>query len=40
MLRVQENVSLKNFNTFGIDASAKYFVDKKKMQKVIALSLL
>jgi UDP-N-acetylmuramate dehydrogenase len=27
MLQIQENVSLKNFNTFGIDASAKYFVE-------------
>jgi len=27
MLQIQENVSLKNFNTFGIDASARYFVE-------------
>jgi UDP-N-acetylmuramate dehydrogenase len=27
MLQIQENVSLKNFNTFGIDAQAKYFVE-------------
>jgi UDP-N-acetylmuramate dehydrogenase len=27
MLQIQENVSLKNFNTFGIDAKAKYFVE-------------
>ncbi len=27
MLQIQENVSLKNFNTFGIDVSAKYFVE-------------
>ncbi|HEX3386657.1 MAG TPA: UDP-N-acetylmuramate dehydrogenase [Mucilaginibacter sp.] len=27
VLQIQENVSLKNFNTFGIDVSAKYFVE-------------
>ncbi|MFB9842390.1 UDP-N-acetylmuramate dehydrogenase [Mucilaginibacter ginsenosidivorans] len=27
MLQIQEDVSLKNFNTFGIDVSAKYFVE-------------
>ncbi|EHQ26625.1 UDP-N-acetylmuramate dehydrogenase [Mucilaginibacter paludis] len=27
MLQIHENVSLKNFNTFGIDASARYFVE-------------
>ena len=27
MLQIQQNVSLKNFNTFGIDVSAKYFVE-------------
>ena len=27
MLQIQENVSLKNFNTFGIDAYARYFVE-------------
>jgi UDP-N-acetylmuramate dehydrogenase len=27
MLQIQENVSLKNFNTFGIEASARYFVE-------------
>jgi len=27
MLQIQENVSLKNFNTFGIDVFAKYFVE-------------
>src|SRR3569833_164045 len=27
MLHIQENVSLKNFNTFGIDVSARYFVE-------------
>ena len=27
MLQIQENVSLKNFNTFGIDAKARYFVE-------------
>lgn len=27
MLQIEENVSLKNFNTFGIEASARYFVE-------------
>ncbi len=27
MLQIQENVSLKNFNTFGIDVSARYFTE-------------
>ncbi len=27
MLQIQQNISLKNFNTFGIDANAKYFVE-------------
>jgi UDP-N-acetylmuramate dehydrogenase len=27
MLQIQENVSLKNFNTFGIEAFARYFVE-------------
>ncbi|MBS1527088.1 MAG: UDP-N-acetylmuramate dehydrogenase [Bacteroidetes bacterium] len=27
MLQIQENVSLKSFNTFGIDVSARYFVE-------------
>lgn len=27
MLQIRENVSIKNFNTFGIDVSAKYFVE-------------
>ena len=27
MLQIQQNVSLKNFNTFGIDAKAKYFAE-------------
>jgi UDP-N-acetylmuramate dehydrogenase len=27
MLQIQENVSLKNFNTFGIDAIARYFAE-------------
>jgi UDP-N-acetylmuramate dehydrogenase len=27
MLQIQENVSLKNFNTFGIDVSARYFIE-------------
>jgi UDP-N-acetylmuramate dehydrogenase len=27
MLQIQKNVSLKNFNTFGVDASARFFVE-------------
>src|ERR1700744_3077279 len=27
MLQIHQNVSLKNFNTFGIDANARYFVE-------------
>jgi len=27
MLQIQQNVSLKNFNTFGVDANARYFVE-------------
>ena len=27
MLQIHENVSLKNFNSFGIDAFARYFVE-------------
>ncbi|HEK19000.1 UDP-N-acetylmuramate dehydrogenase [Mucilaginibacter sp.] len=27
MLQIQENVSLKNFNTFGIDVNARYFAE-------------
>ena len=25
VMKIQENISLKKYNTFGIDASAKYF---------------
>jgi UDP-N-acetylmuramate dehydrogenase len=27
MLQIQQNVSLKNFNTFGIDVNARYFIE-------------
>lgn len=27
MLQIQENISLKNFNTFGLEAFAKYFIE-------------
>ena len=27
MLQIEQNISLKNFNTFGIDVSARYFVE-------------
>jgi UDP-N-acetylmuramate dehydrogenase len=34
MLQIQENVSLKNFNTFGIEASARYFVEINKPEQL------
>jgi len=37
MLQIQENVSLKNFNTFGIEASARYFVEINHEQDLIEL---
>lgn len=37
MLQIQENVSLKNFNTFGIDASAKYFVEINREEELTEL---
>ena len=32
MLHIQENISLKNFNTFHIDVKARFFVEVKSMQ--------
>ena len=32
MLQIQNNVPLKNFNTFGVEASAKYFVEINKKE--------
>ncbi|WP_374949079.1 UDP-N-acetylmuramate dehydrogenase [Mucilaginibacter sp.] len=37
MLQIQENVSLKNFNTFGIDANARYFVEISHADEVAEL---
>ena len=37
MLQIQENVSLKNFNTFGIDVSAKYFVEIGHQDELVEL---
>jgi len=37
MLQIQQNVSLKNFNTFGIDVSAKYFVEINRAEDLIEL---
>ncbi|GAB2694937.1 UDP-N-acetylmuramate dehydrogenase [Mucilaginibacter koreensis] len=37
MLQIQENVSLKNFNTFGIEASARYFVEISRPEELSEL---
>ncbi|MDT3404013.1 UDP-N-acetylmuramate dehydrogenase [Mucilaginibacter terrae] len=37
MLQIEENVSLKNFNTFGIEASARYFVEINHEQDLTEL---
>jgi UDP-N-acetylmuramate dehydrogenase len=37
MISIQENVSLKSYNTFGIDAKAKYFCDIKSIDDLISL---
>ncbi len=37
MLQILENFSLKNFNTFGIDASAKYFVEINNEDELVEL---
>ncbi|PJJ79932.1 UDP-N-acetylmuramate dehydrogenase [Mucilaginibacter auburnensis] len=37
MLQIQENVSLKNFNTFGVDAHAKYFVEIAHEDELVEL---
>ncbi|MHB8207772.1 UDP-N-acetylmuramate dehydrogenase [Mucilaginibacter sp.] len=37
MLQIQQNISLKNFNTFGIDVSAKYFVEINRAEELIEL---
>jgi UDP-N-acetylmuramate dehydrogenase len=37
MLQIEENVSLKNFNTFGIEAKARYFVEINHEQDLAEL---
>lgn len=37
MLQIRENVSLKNFNTFGIDAYAKYFIEINHQEELKTL---
>jgi len=37
MLQIQENVSLKHFNTFGIDANARYFTEISHEDELIEL---
>jgi UDP-N-acetylmuramate dehydrogenase len=39
MLQIQENVSLKNFNTFGVDANARYFVEISHKEELTELFL-
>jgi UDP-N-acetylmuramate dehydrogenase len=39
MLQIQQNVSLKNFNTFGVDASAAYFVEINHKDELVELFL-
>jgi UDP-N-acetylmuramate dehydrogenase len=39
MLQIQQNISLKNFNTFGIDAKAKYFVEIGHADELVELFL-
>ncbi|MEO6520698.1 MAG: UDP-N-acetylmuramate dehydrogenase [Mucilaginibacter sp.] len=37
MLQIHENISLQNFNTFGIDASARYFVEINHEDELVEL---
>ncbi len=37
MLQIQQNVSLKNFNTFGVEANAKYFVELNHEDELVEL---
>ncbi|HWZ16936.1 MAG TPA: UDP-N-acetylmuramate dehydrogenase [Mucilaginibacter sp.] len=39
MLQIQRNVSLKNFNTFGVEAKAAYFVEINQRDKLAELFL-
>jgi UDP-N-acetylmuramate dehydrogenase len=37
MIQIHENVSLKNFNTFGIEAAAKFFVEINHEEELVEL---
>ena len=37
MLQIQQNVSLKNFNTFGIEVFARYFVEINHEDELVEL---
>ncbi len=39
MLQIQENISLKNFNTFGIEVSARYYVEISREDELAELFL-
>jgi UDP-N-acetylmuramate dehydrogenase len=39
MLQIQQNVSLKNFNTFGVEANARYFVEINHEEELAELFL-
>ncbi|WDF56562.1 UDP-N-acetylmuramate dehydrogenase [Mucilaginibacter sp. KACC 22063] len=39
MLQIEQNVSLKNFNTFGIDAKARYFTEINQEDDLVELFL-
>jgi UDP-N-acetylmuramate dehydrogenase len=39
MLQIQQNVSLKNFNTFGVEANARYFVEINHKDELAELFL-
>lgn len=39
MLQIHENVSLRNFNTFGVDAGARYFVEINHENDLVELFL-
>ena len=36
-MTIEQNISLKPFNTFGIEATAKYFVSIKKLEDLQSL---
>ncbi|HIF14159.1 MAG TPA: UDP-N-acetylenolpyruvoylglucosamine reductase, partial [Bacteroidetes bacterium] len=37
MHHIQENISLKRYNTFGIDANARYFCEVRSKEDLISL---